>query len=234
MTNGAPPTSPSSDSAPVPWSDVVRFVRQLSHDLRNHLNAAELQAVYLNELAENDEMKAEIKRLREMLSQLGSVLQKLSADMGQVKLNQMTYGATDFMEDMRRKIAQDFPEQSALVQWEIQLKDEAFEIDPQSMQQALLELFGNAFRHEPKSEAITVRARTEKGRFIFALEERKGAFDLPTENWGRAPLGNVTQGHYGLGLNRARAIVEAHRGEFRAQYDSSTLVTTITLPLAGT
>jgi hypothetical protein len=30
-----------------------------------------------------------------------------------------------------------------------------------------------------------------------------------------------------------RAIVEAHRGEFGAKYDSSTLVTTITLPLSG-
>jgi K+-sensing histidine kinase KdpD len=234
MTNGEPPTNAPADSGAVPWKDLVRFVRQLSHDLRNHLNAAELQAVYLNELAENDEMKGEIKRLREMLSQLGAVLQKLSANMGQVKPTMMTYGAADFVEDIRRKVAQDFPEQSALVQWESQLKDETFEIDPQLLQQALLELFGNAFRHEHKPDAIKVSARTEKGRFAFALQEQKTSFDLPTENWGHTPLGNVTQGHYGLGLNRVRAIVEAHRGEFRAQYDSSTLVTTITLPLSGT
>jgi K+-sensing histidine kinase KdpD len=234
MTNGDPPTSASENSRTVPWKDIVRFIRQLSHDLRNHLNAAELQAVYLNELAENDEIKGEIKRLREMLSQLGAVLQKLSADLGQIKPTVMTYGAADFVEDIRRKVAQDFPEQSALVQWERQLKDETFEIDPQLLQQALLELFGNAFRHQPKPEAIKVTARTEKGRFAFALQERKASFDLPTEHWGRTPLGNVTQGHYGLGLNRVRAIVEAHRGEFRAQYDSSTLVTTITLPLSGT
>jgi K+-sensing histidine kinase KdpD len=233
MTNDDPPTNASGDSAPVPWNNVVRLVRQLSHDLRNHLNAAELQAVYLNELAENDEMKGEIKRLREMISQLGAVLQKLSTSLGQVKPHLMTYGAADFVEDMRRKVAQDFPEQSALVQWEVQLKDESFEIDPQLLQQAIIELFANAFRHEPKSDAIKVSARAEKGRFAFALQERKASFDLPTENWGRQPLGSVGQGHYGLGLNRVRAIVEAHRGEFRAQYDSSTLVTTIALPLAG-
>ena len=233
MTNGDPPTNAAGDSVPVPWNNVVRFLRQLSHDLRNHLNAAELQAVYLNELAENDEMKGEIKRLRGMISQLGTVLQKLSTDLGQVKPHLMTYGAADFVEDMRRKVAQNFPEQSVLVQWEVQLKDDTFEIDPQLLQQAIVELFANAFRHEPKPDAIKVSARTENGRFVFALKERKASFDLPTKNWGRQPLGSVGQGHYGLGLNRVRAIVEAHRGEFRAQYDSSTLVTTIALPLAG-
>ena len=233
MTNGDPPTNASDDSVPVPWNNVVRFVRQLSHDLRNHLNAAELQAVFLNELAENDEMKGEIKRLREMISQLGTALQKLSTDLGRVKPHLMTYGAADFVEDMRRKVAQDFPEQSAPVPWEVQLKDETLEIDPQLLQQAILELFANAFRHQPKPDAIKVSARTERGRLVIALQEGKVSFDLPTENWGRQPLGNVGQGHYGLGLNRVRAIVEAHRGEFGAKYDSSTLVTTITLPLSA-
>ena len=30
--------------------DIVKFIRQLGHDLRNHLNAAELQAAYLAEI----------------------------------------------------------------------------------------------------------------------------------------------------------------------------------------
>jgi len=233
MTNGDPSTNAPGDSITVPWSNVVRFVRQLSHDLRNHLNAAELQAVYLNELAADEEMKSEIKRLREMIAQLGIILQKLSADLSQVKANLMTYGAADFVEDMRRKIAQDFPEQSALAQWEVQLKNETLEMDPQLLQQVLLELFANAFRHEPKADAIKAKARMEKGQFVFTLEERKAPFELPTKNWGREPLGHVGQGHYGLGLNRVRAIVEAHHGEFGAKYDAGTLVTTITLPLSG-
>jgi len=43
----------------------------------------------------------------------------------------------------------------------------------------------------------------------------------------------VSQGHYGLGLNRARSIAEAHGGDFRADYDrkTSTLVTKFTLPV---
>src|SRR5205085_3517288 len=39
-------------SSSVPWDDVVRFVRQLSHDLRNDLNALELQSAYIAELTQ--------------------------------------------------------------------------------------------------------------------------------------------------------------------------------------
>ena len=42
----------------------MRFVRQLTHDLRNDLNAIELQSAYTAELEQNDELKSEIKLLR--------------------------------------------------------------------------------------------------------------------------------------------------------------------------
>lgn len=60
----------------IPMPDVVRFVRQLSHDLRNHLNAAELQSAFLNEIAADAEMKEEISRLRGMLSDMGRDLRR--------------------------------------------------------------------------------------------------------------------------------------------------------------
>ena len=59
--NQSPPGNATRD---VPWNDVVHFVRQLSHDLRNHLNAIELQSTFLAELAEDAELKTEVGRLR--------------------------------------------------------------------------------------------------------------------------------------------------------------------------
>ena len=69
-------------------------------------------------------------------------------------------------------------------------------------------------------------------RFVLEFNEPKSNFESSTENWGREPLRNVGQGHYGLGLNRARAIAEAHGGELRASYDRGTsiLVTKFILP----
>ena len=245
----------SSDQLPgepanVPWPDMVKFVRQLGHDIRNHLNAVELQSAYLAELAEEGELKAEVQRLREMIAGIGTSLQKLSAAIAHPNPTFMPYSAADFVEDMKQKVTGDFPNEASKVTWDVQLKDEQVQIDPLMAQQALLELFGNAFQHERNVKMITVKAyiappkptaspaRTSgaasNGRFVFELHEPKARFELSTENWGREPLRHLGQGHYGLGLNRTRMITETHGGEFGAQYDraTSTLVTKISLPIA--
>jgi K+-sensing histidine kinase KdpD len=214
--------------------EVVKFVRQLAHDLRNDLNAAELQSAYLIEIAEAGEIKDEIKRLRGMISQVGANLQSLTVALGQPRLTEMPYRASDFIEDLREKVQNAYPEQNARVKWEVQVDDAELQIDPQLLLPAFLELFANAFRHGPADAAISATARTEKGRFIFSLAEPNKAFARSTENWGREPLRNISQGHYGLGLHRTRGIIEAHGGELKARYEheSSSLITTVTLPAA--
>jgi K+-sensing histidine kinase KdpD len=211
---------------------MVKFVRQLSHDIRNNLNAVELQSAFLAELAEDAEMKNEVQRLREMISQIGTSLQRLTGGLSQANPNLIPYPAADFVEDLKQKLAKEFPENAAKVTWDVQLKDEALQVDPQLVQQAFVEIFSNAFHHERNLKSITAKAYLDKNRFVFELQEPKAHFELSTENWGREPLRNVSQGHYGLGLNRTRSIAEAHDGDFRAEYDqkTSTLVTTFTLP----
>ena len=232
---GSTASEQHTDSLSVSWTDNVRFVRQLSHDLRNHLNAAELQAVYISELTGDAELKTEIKRLRATIAGLGAILQKLLADLGQIKPSLMPYRAVDFVEDLRQKFAHDFPQESAAVNWDIQPGDAALNVDPQLLQQALLELFANAFQHQRGQGPLAATAKIDNDRFVFTLREPKARFELSTENWGREPLRKISQGHYGLGLNRVRVIVEAHGGELHAHYDptESVLLTTITLPLSA-
>jgi K+-sensing histidine kinase KdpD len=221
-----------NQSDAVPWMDIVRFVRQLSHDLRNHLNAAELQSAYISELAESEELKKEISRLRELMAAVTSNLQQVSAALAPVRPTSILYGAANFLEDLKQKA--EFARDPAKVIWEIELDDAMLNIDPQLLEQAFLELFANAFQHGPGGGALVAKAYIDNGRFTFMLREPKTRFDLSTENWGREPLRKVSRGHYGLGLRRARAIVEAHGGEFSARYDATApaLLTTLTLPLA--
>jgi K+-sensing histidine kinase KdpD len=232
---GSTASEQHTDSLSVSWTDIVRFVRQLSHDLRNHLNAAELQAVYISELTGDAELKTEIKRLRATIAGLGAILQKLSADLGQIKPSLMPYRAVDFVEDLRQKFAHDFPQESAAVNWDVQPGDATLNVDPQLLQQALLELFANAFQHERGQGQLAATAKIDNDRFVFTLREPKARFELATENWGREPLRKISQGHYGLGLNRVRVIVETHGGELHARYDptESVLLTTITLPFSA-
>jgi K+-sensing histidine kinase KdpD len=233
MTTANSGPSPSADPLNIAWSDIVRFVRQFNHDLRNHLNAVELQGAYLGELATDPELSSELKRLREMISQVGIMLQKLSADLAQVKPNFMPYRAADFVEDLRMKVTHEFPQKHSAIDWKVEVGEANLHIDPQLLQQALLELFVNAFRHQPTGDALSVTVGIKNDCFVFTLHEPKSGFDLPTENWGHEPFRQIGQGHYGLGLNRVRVIIEVHGGEFRGAYDSAalTLVTTVTLPL---
>ena len=69
----------------IPWPEVTKFVGQLNHDLRNHLNAIELQIAFLGEIVEGPEARAEIKRLREMTGELCAHLQRLSATIAEVE-----------------------------------------------------------------------------------------------------------------------------------------------------
>ena len=229
------PAQNGKDSQSAPWSDVIRFIGQLSHDLRNDLNAIELQSTYLGELEKNEEFKNETKRLREMVSGLASTLQRLSRAVGEVKPNLIPYQATDFMHDLRGKIDRDFPKESREISWDIQLGDAMLNVDPQFFEEAFTELFANAFRHDRGKGPLVARAKIDDKGFLFILREPKARFDLPTQNWGREPLRKISLRHYGLGLNRVRAIVEAHGGELNAQYDPkvSALTTTLRLPLSG-
>ncbi len=229
------PVENGKDSQSVPWSDAIRFIAQLSHDLRNDLNAIELQSTYIEELGKSEEVRNEIKRLREMISRLASTLQRLSRAVGEVKPNLIPYPASDFMQDLRGKIDHDFPEESKEISWEIQLGDAMLNVDPQFFEEAFTEIFANAFRHDRGKGPLVASAKIDDKGFLFTLHEPKARFDLPTQNWGREPLRKMSQRHYGLGLNRVRVIVEAHGGELNAQYDPkvSALTTTVRLPLSG-
>jgi K+-sensing histidine kinase KdpD len=231
-----PDSEASFNSLPdVPWNDVTRFVRQLSHDLRNHLNAAELQSAYLAEVATDAEVKDEIKRLRSMLSELGAVLQKLSSDMAHARPSVISYKASEFLEDLRASIESKAAKEAPKIRWETDVGDAIISIDPQLLPRAIEELVRNAAAHTPSGDPIEIRAGVDGDSCVLTVTEPKDGFELTTENWGREPLRRLTHGHYGLGLNRARIIVEAHGGRFDAHYDkaSKDLITRITLPLAG-
>ncbi len=217
----------------VQWQDFVRFLRQLSHDLRNHLNAMELQSALLNELLSDPELKDEVKRLRGMIAETSNALQKLVNAANPPTPNTMEYKASDLFEDIQNRVAATFPEQKDQIEWSAGGETGEVEIDPQLLPEAFLEIFRNAFQHGREEGPITVAAGVEGGTFSIVISEPKSGFDRETASWGRQPLHDVSRGHYGLGLTRARAILKSHHGDLRAHHDpaQSRLVTTASLPL---
>jgi K+-sensing histidine kinase KdpD len=212
--------------------ELTKFVSQLSHDLRNHLNAISLQIAFLTEIAPNEEMKQEVQRLRKMTDDFGTDLQKLSASLKPPRLQTMSYAAKEFVEDLESKLANVEPELAPMVDWRNSLGAEAFEIDPQLLQQAFLELFANAARHDRTEDRLTFEGRPSGDAIELRLCEPKTKFEGSTENWGERPFQSIGHSHYGLGLFWARGIFQAHHGTLQAQFDpaASVLVTTVCLP----
>jgi signal transduction histidine kinase len=225
----------SNEFMTVPWTDTARFVRQLSHDLRNDLNAIELQSAYIGELTQDQELTNEIKRLRAVVSDLSTTLRLLSRAFTDITPNVVTYPAHEFLADMRTQIERSFPNQSHEITWDVQVKDGTLNVDPQLFQEVFLELFANAFQHDRGKGKLVASAKITDGRLLFALREPKAVFPCATENWGREPLRRIGQRHYGLGLNRVRTIIEAHGGELKVQYDpeAARLISTMSIPVSN-
>ncbi len=218
----------------VSWPQVVKFIGQLNHDIRNHLNAIELQSAFLAEIVETAEAKEEVRRLREMTAALGADLQRLSGQLAKIKPTVMPYLAREFVEDLRARVATLETESPAEIEWQVSLGEEKLQIDPHLLIEAFAELFGNAFALNRGEGALVFEARAEGSSVVFRLREPKAKFDERTENWGGQPLTKLRHGHYALGLFRARGIFEAHHGTLQAQFDPATsvLTTTVTLPRA--
>lgn len=214
----------------VPWEKFVGFVRQLSHDLRNQLNAAELQAALIGELTTDKELKAEIRRLRELVSEVGITLQNLSSSVAEPRPVLMPYGSKDLIADLQQKVGQSYPTESQQVKWDISPDSAMLHIDPNLIEWAAMELFDNAFRHDHAGGEIAAISTVDPDQFVFEVRDRKIKPVDPVQL--QRPLGSARHGHYGLGLRRARAIIAAHHGHMTAEFDpaSSTVTSRMVLP----
>ncbi|MEP7072437.1 MAG: HAMP domain-containing sensor histidine kinase [Verrucomicrobiota bacterium] len=202
----------------IAWSNFVKFVRQLSHDLRNQLNAAELQAALLNEISTDPELKDEVKRLRTLISQLGSTLQHLSSSVAAPRPTTIDYPAAELVEDLRKKITQSLPEKAEQIRWGGKPEGVSVKIDPNLIEVALVELLNNAFQHGRALGKIEVISEASNGEFALSVIEPK-AEPVDTTAGAFQTLGSASHGHYALGRHRAQSILEAHAGRLETAWD---------------
>ncbi len=216
----------------VPFERIAKFVRQVTHDVRNGLNAMDLQAAYVTELISEPDAAEELKRLRALIQQSARSLQGLSANFWLPQPNLIPYNAKIFIEDFRERHARLHPEVAAKVQWTDTLEKENVNIDIEMMFTALVEVFQNAFQFGASDQPITARVLGEEGRFVLEVREEMAALPSAAESWGLEPFVSTRRGAYGLGLFRARMILTAHGGDIQFSPESGcTLLTTrVSLP----
>ena len=222
----------------VPFERVAGLVRQLTHDVRNGLNAMELQSAYVGELLRDPEdvaaAAAEVKRLRGMIAENANSLRRLSARFRADPPHPIRYPANLFVEDFRARLAKSLPDFAPQVAWTQDLAGEAVSIDVEMILAALGEVFQNAAHFQERGQPVTAHAAAKAGRFQIELRECRAALPSAPATWGREPLVSTRPGGYGLGIFHARRLLAAHGGgvEFTHDPASAQLTTRIFLPLA--
>lgn len=223
------------ESLEVPFDRVAKFVRQLSHDVRNNLGSLDLQAAYLAELIADPETAAELKKLRGMIGSTAKMLQGVSANFRVPRLNRITIPARMFIEDFRERLAKTWPEEAAQIEWQGDAGDASIGVDVELMFAALSELVRNALHFHETKPPIHADASVSGDALVIEIREQRATVASPPATWGMSPLTSTRRGGYGLGLFHARQILAAHTAtlDFVHEADKATLTTRVLLPLGA-
>lgn len=221
----------------VPWKRVEQFVGQLGHDLRNGLNACELQLTFLAEISTDPEAAEEVKALRTTLAGITKQLQAVRVAMGSSQMHPLNYPAAELCEDLRDRFGRLHAVSAGRVEWKNEVGAETLvSIDPEVTLSAVLELLNNALHFGAAGAGVVCAMREEAGAVLCTVEQEMAeAPGGPPDLWGASPLLSTRRGAYGLGLFRVRRGLEAQGSQlsFRYSAERKTLTASLTLPGAA-
>jgi signal transduction histidine kinase len=227
--------NPVDDVTVVPLPRVVNFVRQVTHDVRNGLNAIDLQAAYVAEIAGAGEVGDEMVKLRRMVTHVTRDMQELSGRFGELRPVLMMYPVHEFLQGLKEAVEEEFDTQAKRIVWEVKVGDEEMEMDYNLLLASLLELTRNAIFFREGDQAIHFKAWNDRGQVVFEVRQSKSKPVEGAWQWGRLPLISGRRGGYGLGLFYVRRVLDTLGGELDPGYDAKTgeLRVRLSLPITG-
>lgn len=212
----------------IPWPRLAGFVRQHTHDIRNHLNSLDLEAALLNELVSTAEAKSSVERLRRQVRDFAQEMRLLAGKFADPPAGRALVPASVLVLIWQDQLAA--LDAKPEVSWSHNVGEAKITADPDAIARTFRELFVNAV-HFGTGRPLRADALAREGRVDFSLLEPKDAPVDPSQ-WGRAPLISTRRGGYGLGLWNVDRSVVASNGTVRRSYDDDRkqLVTTLSFP----
>jgi two-component sensor histidine kinase len=180
---------------PVPWPQLASFVRQLSHDLRNDLNAIGLEASLLKEIVEDPEARGSAQRIQNQLHEMSLRLKSISTRY----VLPTPLGASVSITELYAHLAS----VAGRLDWQSCDLPGELQTDVLLFGRGFQELAENALRHSaPEAQpSAEIRPDGPAGATVVLIEP--GATEYP---WPETPFAAPRTGRYGVGLCLAAAI----------------------------
>jgi signal transduction histidine kinase len=202
----------------VPLPRLVNFIRQVTHDVRNGLNAIDLQAAYIAEIADGEAAR-ELGALRAMITHVTKDMQELSSRFGELRPVFMRFPVDEFLTGFKEAVETEFTTQAKRIVWDAKASSGEMEMDYTLMTAALIELIRNAINFREGDQPIRFSGWNEDKKVIFEVRQTRKEPVPDIEDWGRAPLSSSKRGGYGLGLFYVRRILVTLGGTLDPAYD---------------
>lgn len=221
----------SNDGVTIPLERVGKFVRQLTHDVRNGLSAIDLETAFITEIAADEEVLAELHKLREMIADTAKMLRRTSQYFHPMAVHPIPWPAATVLQEFWKTAEAEFPEEP--MELENRFTTETVEIDLQQTTTALLAVIRNALQFRRGELPVKIVGTLWNGR--PSVEVRQARLEtenpLPPSEWGLQPLLTTRPGGYGLELYQARQIMAAQGGGLDIEINGEEIVTRLTLPV---
>jgi len=213
----------------ISWPRLAAFVRQHTHDVRNGLNALDLETALLQEIVTDPEGRASVDQVRRQVRGLGEQLRAMSALFQEPQPYVAALAARELFLIWREQ-NESLPEPPA-VEWVDETGDEKVNVDAGLMATVFRELLANA-RSFRDGEPAIASARREGNEVAFALREPKSA-PVDTTAWGRRIFETTKRSGYGLGLWTVQRLTEATGATVTRRNVDGALFTRIALPVVA-
>jgi signal transduction histidine kinase len=215
----------------IPLERVGRFIRQLTHDVRNGLSAVDLETAFITEITADEEVLTELRKLREMISDTAKMLRRISLYFHPVTVHPIPWSASVVLQEIWKTAETELPEEP--LEYGNHFSTETVELDLQQTTVAILAVLRNAVQFRTGEQPVSLVGRTEGGQPIIEVHQPRSGAEYPTppEEWGLQPLLSTRPGGYGLELYQARQIMATQGGDLAFKPTKGELVVQITLPL---
>jgi K+-sensing histidine kinase KdpD len=165
------PSLPFENVPSVPVPRLANLVRQITHDVRNGLNAIDLQAAFVAEIAGEGEVADELGKLRRMVTHVTHDMQELSGRFGEVRPVLMDFPVQELLLGLKETVEKEFETQAKRIVWETKVGDEEMEMDYTLLTNVLTELIRNAIFFREGDQAIRFTAWNERENVVFEVRQ---------------------------------------------------------------